>query len=122
MRMFEWLKKLFKKKEKLEWKPYKTQKDILDKIEPKPEHIQKGIVSSASVRDVREQLEKIKEEQVKKQFLPELQTHRRTVSHSYIPPAERHREAISKAMKGKASSQYLKTIKKSPKIKIEEED
>jgi len=133
MRMFEWLKKLFRKK-KSKQKLYEETGEIIRtepmefhvvrevKTEPKPEHIQKGIVSSASVRDVREQLEKIKEEQVKKQFLPELQTHRRTVSHSYIPPAERHREAISKAMKGKASSQYLKTIKKSPKIKIEEED
>ena len=68
------------------------------------------------------QLEKAKEEQVKKEFLPKPQTHRRTTSHSYVSSAERHREAISKAMKGKASSQYLKTIKKSPKIKIEEED
>jgi hypothetical protein len=120
--MFEWLKKLFRKKEKLEWKPYKIQKDFVEKIEPKLEHVQKGIVSAASVQDVREQLEKAKEEQIKKEFLPEPQTHRRITSHSYMPPAERHREAISKAMKGKASSRYLKTIKKSPKIKMEEDE
>jgi len=128
MQMFEWLKKLFRKKEKPkpEWKPYKTQKDILNtfykNIEPKPENVHKGIVSGASVGDVRLQLEKAKEEQIKKEFLPEPQLHRRTVSKSYEAPAERHREAISKAMKGKASSRYLKTIKKSPKIKIEEDE
>ena len=77
---------------------------------------------SKEVHDGSIQLEKVKEEQIKKEFLPEPQTHRRTVSRSYVPPAEGHREAISKFMKGKASSRYLKTIKQSPKIKIEEEE
>jgi len=130
--MFEWLKNLFRKK-KCKQKVYEETGEIIriepielhvvrEKIEPKPEHVQKGIVSAASVQDVREQLDKIKQEQIKKDFLPEPQTHRRTVSKSYVAPAERHREAISKAMKGKASSRYLKIIKSSPNIKIEEED
>ena len=129
--MFEWLRKLLRKK-KSEPKVYEETGEIIriepielhvvrEKIEPKPEHVHKGIVSAASVQDVREQLEKVKEEQIKNEFLPEPQTHRRTTSKSYVAPAERHREAISKAMKGKASSQYLKIIKNSPNIKIEEE-
>lgn len=90
-------------------------------IEPRPEHVCKGIVTAISVQDVREQLDKIKEEQTKNQFLPKPKVYRKTRSHSYIPPAEHHRESISKFMKGKASSRYLKTIKQSPKIKIDED-
>jgi len=149
--MFEWLKKLFRKKppicgkcgtsmihsnghssawycpkcasfereeKDLEEEVRKKFKQQLEKFKPKPEE------GSLWTKDAYgwKQLEKVKEEQVRKQFLPEPQIHRRTTSHSYVAPAERHREAISKAMKGKASSRYLKTIKKSPKIKIEEED
>lgn len=63
------------------------------------------------------------EEGVKEKFLSTPKTHRLTETHSYQPPAERHRDAISKAMKGKGGSQrYRKIIKQSPKVKIEEEE
>ena len=138
--MFDWLRKLIKKKSKqaiikakpagLEPptpQPKTVQKSEqikitnITEITPKPEHLQKGIVTAASVQDIRMQLEKAKEESARKQFLPEPKTHRITRTHGYVPPAERHRDAISKTMKGKASRSYLKTIKRSPKIKIEEE-
>ena len=91
--------------------------------EPKPEHVQKGIVTGTSVYDVRIQLEKLREARIKEEFLPSPQTKRITRTHGYIPPAEQHRDAISKAMKGKGGSTYYrKVIKTSPKIKIEEKD
>jgi hypothetical protein len=69
------------------------------------------------------ELAKTLEEQTKQTFLPVPKTKRITRTHGYIPPAEQHRDAISKAMKGKGgSARYRKTIKTSPKIKIEEED
>jgi hypothetical protein len=120
--MFEWLKKLFKKKKclvcvKILWTGEIYEYCLLEKM-GKPLRQQLEVPQGIPHKDVREQLE----EQIRKEFLPEPQTHRRTISKSYVAPAERHRKAISKAMKGRASSQYLKTIKKSPKIKMEEED
>ena len=138
--MLDWLRKLIKKKSKqtvIKIKPADVEPPTpqpktvqkseqikitnITEITPKPEHLQKGIVTAASVQDIRMQLEKAKEESARKQFLPEPETHRITHPNSYTPPAERHRDAISKAMKGKVSTSYIKTIKQSPKIKIEEE-
>jgi len=70
---------------------------------------------------VEEQSQKL-EQLIKSEYLAQPQTKRLTHSHSYQPPAEQHRDAISKFMKGKASSRYLRTIKQSPKIKIEEDN
>ena len=61
-------------------------------------------------------------EYAKQQFLPVPKSKRVTCTYTYVPPAERHRDSISKFMKGKASNRYLKTIKQSPKIKIEEDN
>jgi len=118
--MFDWLRKLIKKKPKqtlIKIKPAGVEPPT-----PEPKTVQKGIVTATSVYEVRKELEKLREEATRKQFLPEPNTRRITHTHSYIPPAERHRDAISKAMKGKASNRYIKTIKQSPKIKIEEEE
>jgi hypothetical protein len=83
--------------------------------------IQKGIVQSVHVGAVRNELEKIREEQIRTEFLPTPKTRRISHPRSCQPPAEQHRDAISKFMKGKASSRYLRTIKQSPKIKIDSE-
>ena len=65
-----------------------------------------------------------KEELARKEWLPKPTTRRRTRSRSYQPPAEQHRKAISKHMKGKGrhAPWYRKSIKKSPKLRMEEED
>lgn len=65
-----------------------------------------------------------KEEEVRQKYFPEPTTHRRRIPHSRRPPAMEHRNAISKHMKGKGhfAPWYRKSIKQSPKIKIEEEE
>ena len=91
---------------------------------PKPEHVHRGIVTARSVQDVREQIDKMREEQIKREYLREPRKITRRRIHTRAPPAERHRQAISKFMKGKGkqSKYYRRTIKKSPSIRIEEED
>jgi len=150
--MFDWLRKLIKKKSKQAI--IKAKPAGLEPPTPEPKTVYKGIVTVANVYEVRKEIEShipkipppeqiqkqnlwkpdgkitmsIKtgeplklEETIRKQLLPKPKTHRITRTHSYVPPAERHRDAIGKAMKGKASRLYIKTIKQSPKIKIEKE-
>ena len=64
------------------------------------------------------------EEHARRHWLPEPKTHRRTRTHTHTPPAERHRDAISKAMKGKGhfSKHYRRTIRSSSGVPIEEEE
>jgi len=67
--------------------------------------------------------ESLKEESQRAYWLPKPITHRVTRNHSYKAPAEQHRNAITRSMRGKSkhSPFYRKTIKKSPKIRVEEE-
>ena len=116
--MFDWLRKLIKKKSKqtlIEIKPA----GVEPPTPPTVYSINETVLKEVHILN---RLEKSKEESARKQFLPEPKTHRITYTYRYIPPAERHRDAIAKAMKGKASNRYIKTIKQSPKIKIEEEN
>jgi len=122
MGFWRWLKSLFAFKPKEVREVPRSEEAELPTPEPKPEKVHKGIVSATSVGDVRFQLEKLREQRIKEELLPSPETKRKTHTHSYTPPAEQHRDSISKFMKGKASNRYLKTIKQSPKIKIEEDN
>jgi len=138
MGFLRWLKKLFKKKQKRkeeclsrtlmkECGCYPSTPPPSD-VEPYYTHRTSEILQVEHVKwkdqimKNEKTLEHLQEEHIRKEFLPEPQTHRRTTFKSYVAPAEQHRDSISKFMKGKASNRYLKTIKQSPKIKIEEED
>jgi hypothetical protein len=122
MGFLNWLKNLFHKSEpKLPECSLSTpQQELLEKIESKPKYVYLHL--DEELRNVRLQIEKLKEEAIKEELLPSPKTKRKTHTHSYTPPAEQHRDSISKFMKGKASNRYLKTIKQSPKIKIEEDN
>lgn len=85
---------------------------------PQPESIEKRFIHAGEIRS---ELEKIREENIRNEFLSTPKTNRLSHQHSCQPPAEQHRAAISKFMKGKASSRYLRTIKQSPKIRIDDE-
>jgi len=63
------------------------------------------------------------EEKTREEWLPEPTTKRRHVRSRGLPPAERHRDAISRHMKGKGrfSKHYRQTIKRSSKIKMEDD-
>lgn len=90
-------------------------------VKPKPEQ-QVELSPYETQTQVLNKLQKEKEKQICKKFMPEPKAKRLTHTHVYQAPAERHRDAISKSMKGKASARYLKTIKRSPNIKIEEKE
>jgi len=136
MGFLKWLKKLFwKKEQKIPTIAELHKKDNYETVEyhPNPKVEEESQKLATKIEEIKAELramvkpsgeisERLKEERIKQQFLPQPQTHRKTFSKSYTPPAERHRESISKFMKGKASSGYLKTIKQSPKIKIEEDN
>lgn len=64
------------------------------------------------------------EEREWEHWLPKPPSHPRIPRLKRAPPAERHRKAIGKHMKGKGrlAPWYRKSIKRSPKIKLEEED
>lgn len=121
MNFLKWIKNLFRKP-----KPEQNMNTLENRINLAIEKtnipIQKGIVHACHVGVIRQELEKYYEEQIKADFLPSPQTKRKTRTHSYTPPAEQHRQSISKFMKGKASNRYLRTIKQSPRIRIEDED
>lgn len=129
--MFDWLLKRFKKKkQKIPSLAEIHKEDNFETVEyhPNPKVEEENQQLQIKIEELRAMIkpsdeisQRLKEEQIKKEFLPEPETHRRTTSKSYMAPAERHHEAISKAMKGKASFRYLKMIKQSPKKKIEEE-
>jgi hypothetical protein len=136
--MFNWLRKLFRKKEEkipiiahvhkdndyesggyhLDPKVDEESQKLTIRIEDLKEQVSAMVKPST---DITKRLAELKEHHITKQFLPEPETRRKTITKSCLPPAERHRESISKFMKGKASNRYLKTIKQSPKIKIEED-
>lgn len=97
--------------------------DILEAPEPEePEPLTPQPTEISRFPKPKEDIGEWREEYAKNDWLPTPKTHRKTISHTYQPPAEQHQEAISRFMKGKASSRYLKTIKQSPKIRIDKDE
>lgn len=94
------------------------------KWEPPPIPKRYAIPPKRSLQEVKEQLETLREEEVRKQYFPKPKKVYRRRTHNRPPPAERHRAAISRYMKGKSRTApwYRKQIKGSKNIKIEDED
>jgi hypothetical protein len=114
--MFDWLRKI------INWlrEPISNEKIVFaNPAGPEPPTPQPHLIEKQP--SVWNDLDKIREEQIRREFLPTPKTTRISHPHAHQPPAEQHRDAISKFMKGKASSRYLRTIKQSPKIKINDE-
>jgi len=79
-----------------------------------------GMTQRTAFKEIHKSLE----ERIREQILPEPQTKRRTIPHHHAPPAAQHHDAIAKHMKGKGhyAPWHRRTIKRSPKLKIEEDD
>ena len=117
MKLLERIKNFFKRKLVHVKKTTKTQKTPVKTIKA-------GNITITTDIPAIEQLAKIQEEQIRKQFLPEPpKVYPKQISNK-PPPAEQHRAAIKKFMKGKGhfSKQYRQTIERSKNIKIEEDD